>query len=132
MRVLILKTSSMGDVIHTFPSVTDALRQRPGITFDWCVEEPFAGLAALHPGIDQIHKVAMRSWRKAPLSGETRAAVGKVRKDMRVRRYDLVIDAQGLLKSVFLARLAGAPIAGFDRGSARESLSAIFYRNRYT
>ncbi|BCH31504.1 lipopolysaccharide heptosyltransferase I [Mesorhizobium sp. L-8-10] len=131
MRVLIVKTSSMGDVIHTFPSVTDALRHRPDITFDWCVEEPFAGLAALHPGIERIHKVAVRSWRKAPLSAATRAAVGKVRKDMRAPRYDLVIDAQGLLKSVFLAKLAGAPIAGFDRNSAREGLSALFYRDHY-
>lgn len=131
MRVLIVKTSSMGDVIHTFPSVTDALRHRPELTLDWCVEEPFAGLAALHPGIDRIHKVAMRSWRKAPFSAATRAAVGKVRRDMRARRYDLVIDAQGLLKSVFLAKLAGAPIAGFDRSSAREGLSALFYRDRH-
>lgn len=131
MRVLIVKTSSMGDVIHTFPSVTDTLRHRPDVTFDWCVEEPFAGLAALHPGIERIHKVAVRSWRRAPLSAATRAAVDKVRKDMRARRYDLVIDAQGLLKSVFLAKLAGAPIAGFDRNSAREGLSALFYRDRY-
>lgn len=130
MKVLIVKTSSMGDVIHTFPAVTDALSARGDLSLDWCVEEPFAGLVALHPGIDHIHKVALRNWRKAALSSETRSAIDSVKRDMRERRYDLVIDAQGLLKSVFLARMAGAPIAGFDRQSVRESLSALFYRHR--
>ncbi|MGI6852004.1 lipopolysaccharide heptosyltransferase I [Mesorhizobium sp. 1B3] len=132
MRVLIVKTSSMGDVIHTFPAVTDALTARADLSLDWCVEEPFAGLVALHPGIGHIHKVALRSWRKSALSSETRSAVDNVKRDMRERRYDLVIDAQGLLKSVFLARMAGAPIAGFDRQSVRESLSALFYRHRFS
>lgn len=132
MRVLIVKTSSMGDVIHTFPAVTDALTARADLSLDWCVEEPFAGLVALHPGIGHIHKVALRSWRKTALSSETRSAVDNVKRDMRERRYDLVIDAQGLLKSVFLARMAGAPIAGFDRQSVRESLSALFYRHRFS
>lgn len=131
MRVLIVKTSSMGDVIHTFPAVTDALRHRPDLSFDWCVEAPFAGLAALHPGVGRIHKVSVRTWRKAPLSAATWTAVRQVRRDMRERRYDLVIDAQGLLKSVVLAKLAGAPIVGLDRQSAREGLSALFYRHGY-
>lgn len=131
MRVLIVKTSSMGDVIHTFPAVTDALRHRPDVTFDWCVEEPFAGLANLHPGIGRIHKVSVRTWRKAPFSSATWSAVRRVRRDMGFGCYDLVIDAQGLLKSVFLAKLAGAPIAGLDRNSAREGLSALFYRHSY-
>lgn len=132
MRVLVVKTSSMGDVIHTFPAVTDALSARGDILLDWCVEEPFAGLVALHPGIDHIHKVALRTWRKTALSGETRSAIDKVKREMRERRYDLVIDAQGLLKSVFLGRMAGAPIAGFDRQSVRESLSSLFYRHRFS
>lgn len=131
MKVLIVKTSSMGDVIHTFPAVSDALAQRPDLTLDWCVEEPFAGLVALHPGIRHIHKVALRKWRKSAFSSATRSALAQVKRDMRERRYDLVIDAQGLLKSVFLARLAGAPIAGFDRKSAREGVSAFSYRYRY-
>ncbi|RUX15934.1 lipopolysaccharide heptosyltransferase I, partial [Mesorhizobium sp. M7A.F.Ca.CA.002.14.1.2] len=67
MKVLIVKTSSMGDVIHTFPAVEDARRHRPDLTFDWCVEEAFAGIVALHPAIDKIHTVAIRRWRKALL-----------------------------------------------------------------
>jgi heptosyltransferase-1 len=131
VRVLIVKTSSMGDVIHTFPAVTDALAHCPDISFDWCVEAPFADIAALHPGIERIHRVAMRSWRKTPLSPTTWSAVRAVRDAMRERRYDLVIDAQGLLKSAFLDRLAGAPVAGYDRQSAREGLSALLHHRTF-
>jgi heptosyltransferase-1 len=131
MKLLLVKTSSMGDVIHSFPAVTDALRAVPGLTLDWCVEEPFAELVALHPGVGTIHKVAMRRWRKTPLSPATWAAVRTVARAMKAERYDLVLDAQGLMKSLFLAKLAKAPIAGFDRGSVREPLAALGYARTY-
>lgn len=131
MKVLLVKTSSMGDVIHTFPAVTDALAAVPGLRLDWCVEEPFAELAALHSGVTAIHRVAMRRWRKAPLARETRRALAELKHTLHAERYDLVIDAQGLLKSVYLARKAGAPIAGFDRASVREPLAAMFYARRF-
>ncbi|TIV05375.1 MAG: lipopolysaccharide heptosyltransferase I, partial [Mesorhizobium sp.] len=98
MKVLIVKTSSMGDVIHTFPAVEDATRNRPDITFDWCVEEPFAGIVALHPAIKTIHKVAIRRWRKRLFDGGTWREMAGLRRAFRASRYDLVIDAQGLLK----------------------------------
>lgn len=69
MKVLIVKTSSMGDVIHTFPAVEDASLHRPDVSFDWCVEEAFAGIVALHPAIGRIHTVAIRRWRKALFKG---------------------------------------------------------------
>ena len=131
MKVLIVKTSSMGDVIHTFPAVEDAVRNRPDIDFDWCVEEPFAGIVALHPAIGTIHKVAVRRWRKRLLDGATWREMAGLRKALRASRYDLVIDAQGLLKSALVAIQAGAPIAGFDRASARESSATLFYQRRY-
>lgn len=131
MKVLIVKTSSMGDVIHTFPAVEDALRNRPDIDFDWCVEEPFAGIVALHPAIKTIHKVAVRRWRKRPFDGGTWREIAGLRKALRVARYDLVIDAQGLLKSALVAIQAGAPIAGFDRASAREPSATLFYQHKY-
>jgi len=127
MKVLIVKTSSMGDVIHTFPAVEDALRQRPDISFDWCVEEAFAGIVALHPAIGTIHTVAIRRWRKALLSGDTWREAAALRRTLRGCRYDLVIDAQGLLKSAVVARQAAAPIAGFDKSSAREPSATLFY-----
>ncbi|TPI86520.1 lipopolysaccharide heptosyltransferase I [Mesorhizobium sp. B2-8-9] len=131
MKVLIVKTSSMGDVIHTFPAVEDAVRNRPDIDFDWCVEEPFAGIVALHPAIGTIHKVAVRRWRKRLLDGATWREMTGLRGALRASRYDLVIDAQGLLKSALVAIQAGAPIAGFDRASAREPSATLFYRHRY-
>ncbi|WP_224543142.1 lipopolysaccharide heptosyltransferase I [Mesorhizobium sp. CA16] len=131
MKVLIVKTSSMGDVIHTFPALEDAVRNRPDIDFDWCVEEPFAGIVALHPAIGTIHKVAVRRWRKRLLDGATWREMAGLRGALRASRYDLVIDAQGLLKSALVAIQAGAPIAGFDRASAREPSATLFYRHRY-
>ena len=131
MKVLIVKTSSMGDVIHTFPAVEDAVRNRPDIDFDWCVEEPFAAIVALHPAIGVIHKVAIRRWRKKLFNGGTWREMAGLRKALRASRYDLVIDAQGLLKSALVAIQAGAPIAGFDRASARESSAGLFYQRRY-
>ncbi|MER9939957.1 lipopolysaccharide heptosyltransferase I [Mesorhizobium sp. M0088] len=131
MKVLIVKTSSMGDVIHTFPAVEDARCHRPDLTFDWCVEEAFAGIAALHPAIDSIHTVAIRRWRKALLDSGTWREAAALRRTLRDCRYDLVIDAQGLLKSALVARQAGAPIAGFDRSSAREPSATLFYDANY-
>ncbi|MES0002130.1 lipopolysaccharide heptosyltransferase I [Mesorhizobium sp. M0051] len=131
MKVLIVKTSSMGDVIHTFPAVEDTSLNRPDISFDWCVEEAFAGIVALHPAIDRIHTVAIRRWRKAPFDGGTWREAAALRRTLRECRYDLVIDAQGLLKSALVARQAGAPIAGFDRSSAREPSATLFYDVAY-
>ncbi|MET3592305.1 heptosyltransferase-1 [Mesorhizobium shonense] len=131
MKVLIVKTSSMGDVIHTFPAVEDALRNRPDMSFDWCVEEAFAGIVALHPAIKSIQKVAIRRWRKKPFDGDTWREMTGLRHALRGARYDLVIDAQGLLKSAVIAKQAGAPIAGFDRSSAREPSATLFYDRKY-
>ncbi|MER9546622.1 lipopolysaccharide heptosyltransferase I [Mesorhizobium sp. M0437] len=131
MKVLIVKTSSMGDVIHTFPAIEDARRARPDISFDWCVEEAFAGIVALHPAIQTIHSVAIRRWRRKLLEPGTWREVIGLRRALRDCRYDLVLDAQGLLKSALVARLAAAPIAGFDRSSAREPSASLFYGHRY-
>lgn len=131
MKVLVVKTSSMGDVIHTFPAVTDALLARPDLVLDWCVEAPFAGLVSLHPGISTIHRVAIRGWRKRLLSPGTWREMASLSRALKQARYDLVIDAQGLMKSAVLARRARAPIAGFDRSSVREPLARLAYRHAY-
>lgn len=131
MKVLIVKTSSMGDVIHTFPAVEDARRNRPDISFDWCVEEAFAGIVALHPAIRTIHKVAIRRWRKQLFDSGTWREMAGLRRELHAAQYDLVIDAQGLLKSAFVAIQAGAPVAGFDQASAREPSATLFYKRKY-
>lgn len=131
MKVLIVKTSSMGDVIHTFPAVTDALRARPDLSLDWCVEAPFAELATLHPGIATVHRVAIRGWRRRLMSADTWREMASLSRALKQTKYDLVIDAQGLMKSALLARRARAPIAGFDRSSVREPLARLAYRHAY-
>ncbi|MCK2088257.1 lipopolysaccharide heptosyltransferase I [Thauera aromatica] len=131
MHVLIVKTSSLGDVIHTLPALTDAARALPGIRFDWVVEEAFAEIPRWRPAVDRVIPVAVRRWRKHPLrawrSGEWRAFTAAIG----ARRYDAVIDAQGLLKSAWLARHARGPVHGLDRHSAREPLASLFYRHRH-
>lgn len=127
MKVLIVKTSSMGDVIHTFPAVEDARAARPDIEFGWCVEEAFAGIVALRPDIAEIHRIGVRRWRKSLFSAATWREILAFRRSLRAARYDLVMDAQGLLKSALAARQAGAPVWGLDRASAREPAAAAFY-----
>ncbi|EKT4466336.1 lipopolysaccharide heptosyltransferase I [Pseudomonas juntendi] len=130
MRVLIIKTSSLGDVIHTLPAITDAAHAIPGIRFDWVVEEGFAEIPSWHPAVDQVIPVAIRRWRKnlwqTLKSGEWKA----FKQRLRERKYDLVIDAQGLVKSAWLTRYVKAPVAGLDRYSAREGWASRFYDRR--
>jgi len=131
VRVLLIKTSSLGDVVHTLPALTDAQRAIPGVQFDWVVEEGFAEIPAWHPAVAQVIPVAIRRWRKnlwqTLRSGEWRRFKARLRET----RYDLVIDAQGLLKSAWLTRYVKAPVAGLDRDSAREPLASRFYDRRY-
>ena len=131
MRVLLIKTSSLGDVVHTLPALTDAQRAIPGIQFEWVVEEGFAEIHAWHPAVAQVIPVAIRRWRKNLLHTLRSGEWGRFRARLRETRYDLVIDAQGLLKSAWLTRYVKAPVAGLDRDSAREPLASRFYDRRY-
>ena len=130
-RILIVKTSSLGDVVHALPAVTDLVEACPAAGVDWVVEEAFADIPRLHPGVAQVIPVALRGWRRAPLAGSTRSAVAAVRTRLRAGRYDVVIDCQGLVKSAVLARWARAPVAGYDRRSAREPLATLWYDRRF-
>ncbi|MBK9362119.1 MAG: lipopolysaccharide heptosyltransferase I [Rubrivivax sp.] len=130
MRLLIVKTSSMGDVVHALPALTDALRAVPGLAVDWLVEQPFAAIPALHPGVQRVLPIAWRKWRKKLLQRDTWAAMGALRAQLRAQPYDLVLDLQGLLKSALWARQAIGPLAGYDRASAREPLASWLYARR--
>ena len=131
MRLLIVKLSSFGDVIHTFPAVSDLNAARPDIEVEWLVEEAFAPFVALHPGVAKIHTLAFRRLRK-PVSRWPRlaSATWRLRRALRARHYDLVVDLQGLLKSAIAARLAG-PVSGFAAESAREPAAARLYRRGF-
>ncbi|MBL7636052.1 lipopolysaccharide heptosyltransferase RfaC [Atlantibacter hermannii] len=132
MRVLIVKTSSMGDVLHTLPALTDAMQAIPGIRFDWVVEEGFVQIPGWHPAVDRVIPVAIRRWRKAWFSSPVRAERATFRKLLTSVRYDAVVDAQGLIKSAALiTRLAQGVKHGMDWYSAREPLASLFYQRRH-
>jgi heptosyltransferase I len=127
LKLLIVKTSSMGDVVHAMPVVADIHRHRPKVQIDWLVESPFAAIPQMHPGIQRVWPMAWRKWRKKLFSGNTWQAMAALRKDLRGAHYDLVLDLQGLLKSALWARRADAPVLGYDRRSIREPLAAALY-----
>ncbi|AHF01098.1 ADP-heptose:LPS heptosyl transferase [Thiomicrospira aerophila AL3] len=127
MRVLLIKMSSMGDVFHTFPALTDAQHAIPGLVVDWVVEEAFAEIPAWHPVVDRVLPIKLRQWRKQPFAKQTRAQKNAFFNKVNEQRYDLVLDAQGLLKSAWVTRQLNAPKVGLDWSSARERLASFFY-----
>jgi heptosyltransferase-1 len=132
MNVLIVKLSSMGDIISTLPAISDARQAKPSISFDWVVEEGFAEIPRLHPAIVKVTPIALRRWRKHPFSRITIKEAAYFVKSLRSRNYDVIIDAQSLLKSALVAKIAhGDSYYGLDRQSARESLAACFYRYKF-
>src|SRR5215472_14087651 len=104
--ILFIKTSSLGDVIHHMPALTEARRQRPAARFCWVVEEAFAPLVQIHPAVSQVIPVASRRWRRAPLAPSTVREIARFGRAVRTRRYDDIIDTQGLVRSALMARLA--------------------------
>lgn len=129
-KILLVKTSSMGDVIHNLPVVSDILAHFPESPIDWVVEESFADIPALHPGVRKILPVAVRRWRKTLLDKAVREEIRAAAQVLRSERYDLVLDSQGLFKSAVITRLAQGSRAGLDRHSAREPLASLFYDYR--
>ncbi|MDB5778096.1 MAG: lipopolysaccharide heptosyltransferase [Polaromonas sp.] len=106
MNILLVKLSSLGDVVHSLPVVHDILAALPGARIDWVVEKSFAPVLALHPGLRRIIPCEIRRWRKSPLSAVTRQQWNAFKADLRQTEYDAVIDLQGLTKSALVARLA--------------------------
>jgi heptosyltransferase-1 len=127
LKVLLIKTSSLGDVVHNLPVASDIRRRFPDARIDWVVEEGYAPLVALHPAVAGIIPVAIRRWRTRPLGSSTWSEIGDLRRLFGTEQYDAVIDTQGLIKSALLARAARGRRHGFDSGSAREGLAARLY-----
>jgi heptosyltransferase I len=126
-RILFVKTSSLGDVVHNCPAVSDAARALPGAAIDWVVEAPFAGVAAMHPAVRRVIPVAVRRWRSELWKPSVWSELAQWRRGLRAERYDAVIDTQSLLKSALISSAALGRRHGMDRASARESLAAAFY-----
>ncbi len=120
----------MGDIIHTLPALTDAGRAIPGITFDWVVENTFVEIPPWHPLVNKVIPVALRRWRKGIFSRTTRAEWNQLHQQLREQQYDIVLDAQGLLKSAFLSFFTNGLRVGLDFSSARESLASLAYQRK--
>lgn len=125
-RILFVKTSSLGDVVHHMPALAEARAALPDARFSWAVEESFAPLVRLHPAIDEVIPVATRRWRSRLLSGATWAEIGALRSKLR-RPFDLVVDTQGLIRSALIAKLASGVRHGYDSSSIREPFASRFY-----
>ena len=132
MKVCVIKTSSMGDVIHTLPALTDAQKAIPSLSIDWVVEENFAEIPRWHSAVNRVIPIALRRWRKSPFSIQTRNEWKNYRTLLQAENYDAVIDAQGLIKSaLFATRFAQGVKHGYDRQSIREPLASFFYDKKY-
>jgi heptosyltransferase-1 len=132
MRVLIIKISSLGDIIHTLPALTDAGKAISDISFDWVVEESFAEIPAWHPLVDSVIPVALRRWRKNPLRALYNKEWRKFYRQLKAKQYDMVIDAQGLIKSAILCRMARGLRVGLDKQSLTEPLARFAYQKTVT
>jgi lipopolysaccharide heptosyltransferase I len=129
--ILFIKTSSLGDVIHHMPAVTEARIARPEARFAWLVEEAFTPLVRLHPAVAEVIPVAWRRWRKSLLLPATLGEIADSLYAIRARHYDEIVDSQGLLRSAIIARMAHGRRHGYDRASIREPLASVFYDERY-
>src|SRR5262249_53494162 len=129
--ILFIKTSSLGDVIHHMPALTEAHRRRPDARFSWVVEEAFAPLVRLHPAVAEVVPVAWRRWRGALHRASTWQEIGAFRQGLRARSDDIVIDAQGLVRSALIAQMAHGRRHGYDRKSVREQPAAWLYQVRH-
>ena len=132
MKILLIKTSSLGDVIHNLPVVSDLVAHFPDAEIDWVVEEGFADIPRLHPAIRRVIPVALRRWRKSLFTIETWRELRDFGSTVRAEAYDLVIDTQGLLKSALITRQARGRRCGFAADSAREPVAARFYDARFS
>jgi heptosyltransferase-1 len=130
VNVLVVKMSSMGDVIHCLPAVTDLLHAVPGTRVDWVVEEGFADIVRMHPDVHRVIPIAVRRWRGNWF--KHRAEVAAFRRTLQATEYDVIVDAQGLIKSALVAALARGPVIGFARDSAREAVASLSYADTYS
>jgi heptosyltransferase-1 len=130
LKVLLIKMSSMGDLVHNLPLVTDIRAHFPDAQIDWVAEEAYAPIPRLHPGIHRVIPVAWRRWRKNLGKASVRKEMRDFKRALQTETYDLILDTQGLYKSAVIARLAKGRIIGGNRNSIKEGGAALFYHQR--
>ena len=130
MKVLILKLTSMGDLMHALPALTEAEQNIKNISFDWVVDKAFSSVPGWHPAVDKIIKTDHRNWKKQLFSSEPREALNLVKKEINATDYDFVVDMQNNLKSAFLSFLSDHRVTGMDASSSREYPAHWAYSNK--
>jgi lipopolysaccharide heptosyltransferase I len=132
VKILIVKLSSLGDVVQTLPVLHDMRRGIPGAKLDWVVEEAFADLVRQAPAVERVLPYAQRRWRKDPWAAATRRERRAFWQSLRAQHYDAVIDFQGLIKSAWVARGARLTQDGFSATFGnRSELCAYEWPVRY-
>lgn len=131
-KILIVKTSSMGDIIHNLPIIEDIRAAIDDAEIDWVVEEGFADIVRMHPLVHQVIPVALRRWRKSLISMDTWREIRDFRYRLKQQHYDYVIDTQGLIKSGMIVYMTNATVkCGYDKSAIREPFTARFYNNHF-
>ena len=134
MKILIVRVSSLGDVVHNMPMVADLLRQYPQAQIDWVVEEAYVDLVRLNRGVHTVMPFGLRRWRKSLQSPATRAEMRAFNQSLRVTAYDMIFDTQGLFKTAVVMRMARlAPggerigLGNATEGSGYEAISRLLH-----
>ena len=130
-RILVVKTSSLGDVVHALPAITDIAALHPDIAIDWVCEEGFAGIPRLQRSVSRVIPCAIRRWRKTWWTSETRREIDAFKSALAEARYELAIDFQGLFKSAWIMRQVQTTRHGYRWNSAREPLATLAYDVRH-
>lgn len=134
MKILLVRVSSLGDVLHNLPMVADILRHHPQATIDWVVEEGYVSLVRLNPRVRKIIPFALRRWRKGLRNPSVRAEIKAFLRTLREEEYDFVFDTQGLLKTGIVMGAARVKrggrkvgLANGSEGSGYEGISRLFH-----
>ena len=136
-KLLLIKTSSMGDLIHTFPALTDLSRHRPNeYHLTWVVEESFADIARMHPMTRDLIIFGSRRWKKNLFKRETWQDFGRFKTALQAEKWDLIVDCQGLFKSAMITKMAAQkgtiPTYSYTKESIRDPFAARFYQHGFS
>jgi len=131
MRVLIIKLTSMGDLMHALPALTDAVKAIPGIEFDWVVDKTFSEVPLWHPAVKNVITTAHRQWKKNIIQSWREGLLSQFNQKLNKNDYDLVIDLQNNMKSATVSWFYKGDVHGFDKGYCRERFAYKAYKHRY-
>jgi len=129
-KILFVKLTSLGDLIHALPALSDAKRAHPELMVDWVIDENFQEVATWHEAVGKVFPTNHRKWRKNLFASF--APICHLAKSIRGEQYDLILDGQGNFKSALIALLGKGVRAGFDRESVRERVAQVVYQKKYS